>query len=307
MPTRFYILFVLVTLLFLFYPGDSLYFHLFSYHPGLFLTKAEHNQPNLSPIAYIKNAPEPLLTAKGVYIADLTTLSQLYAKNPNRLFFPASTTKVITALVALDVYKPSDIITINRTLNEGQTMGLVQGERISVENLLYGLLVYSGNDAAYALADHYGFDTFIDRMNAKAKDLHMYNSHFVNPAGLDDIKQYTTPFDLALASRALLANTYLKKIVGIKEITISDEDYKYFHRLTNVNELLGEIQGIGGLKTGYTENAGENLVSFYQKDGHQTLIVVMKSEDRFADTRTLIDWINMNVRYIRPATHIISQ
>lgn len=300
MPTRFYILFVLFTLLFLFYPGDGTYFHLFSYHSGLFLAKAGSPKPTVNPIAYVQNPPEPSITAKGVYVVDLSTFSTLYARNPDRLFFPASTTKVITALVAMDIYKPDEVITVKRVLDEGQVMGLVQGERISVENLMYGLLVYSGNDAAYALADHYGFDQFINLMNKKAQALHMEHTHFVNPAGLDNIQQYTTPFDLALASRALLSNEYLKKIVGIKEITISDVDYKYFHRLTNVNELLGEIQGVGGLKTGYTENAGENLVSFYTKNGRQTLIVVMKSDDRFTDTRVLIDWINANVKYINP-------
>jgi D-alanyl-D-alanine carboxypeptidase len=125
----------------------------------------------------------------------------------------------------------------------------------------------------------------------------MSSSHFKNPAGLDDMDQYTSPFDLSLAARALLANNYLAKIVSIKEITIADSDYKYFHHLVNVNKLLGEVQGVGGLKTGYTENAGENLVSFYKKNSHQSIIVVLKSNDRFADTKNIISWINENVDY----------
>ena len=95
----------------------------------------------------------------------------------------------------------------------------------------------------------------------------------------------------------LMKNPYLRKMVGTKEIIISDVDYKTFHTLTNVNKLLGEIQGIGGLKTGYTENAGENLVSFYRKDDHDYIIVVMQSTDRFADTRNIVTWINDNVRF----------
>ena len=89
----------------------------------------------------------------------------------------------------------------------------------------------------------------------------------------------------------------MARFVATKEIVISDVDYIYFHRLTNVNKLLGEIHGIGGLKTGYTENAGENLVSFYKKNGHQFVIVIMKSQDRFNDTRNVVRWIDENVTY----------
>src|SRR3989344_9510430 len=125
----------------------------------------------------------------------------------------------------------------------------------------------------------------------------MKNSYFSNPNGLDSGTQHSTAFDLALAARELLKNPYLSKIVSTKEITISDVDFKYFHQLTNVNKLLGEIQGLGGLKTGYTENAGENLVSFYKKNGHQFVIVILKSQDRFVDTTILVDWIKTNVKY----------
>ena len=126
----------------------------------------------------------------------------------------------------------------------------------------------------------------------------MINSHFTDPSGLEEIIQYTTPFDLALAARELLKNPYLAKIVSTKEIIISDADFKYFHKLSNVNQLLGEIQGIGGLKTGYTEAAGENLVSFYKKNGHQFVIVLLKSQDRFQDTRNVINWIEANIDYL---------
>ena len=128
----------------------------------------------------------------------------------------------------------------------------------------------------------------------------MKNSKFSDPAGLEETSQYTSPYDLALVARELLKNPYLSKIVSTKEITISDIDFKYFHRLTNVNRLLGEISGLGGLKTGYTEEAGENLVSFYKKNGHQFVIVVLKSEDRFLDTSNIINWIEENIDYITP-------
>ncbi len=134
-------------------------------------------------------------------------------------------------------------------------------------------------------------------MNKKAESLGIKNSYFTNPAGLDNATQHITAYDPAIASRELLSNKLLHKIVGTKEIVISDADYQIFHKLSNVNKLLGEIQGIGGLKTGYTESAGENLVSFYKKNGHEFLIVVLKSQDRFEDTRNIVNWINANVRY----------
>ena len=179
-------------------------------------------------------------------------------------------------------------------------MELIIGEKITVENILYGTLVHSGNDAAFVLADNYGYYKFVDLMNKKARDLGMKNSYFSNPNGLDSAPQHSTAFDLSLAARELLKNPYLSKIVSTKEISISDVDFKYFHQLTNVNKLLGEIQGLGGLKTGYTENAGENLVSFYKKNGHQFVIVILKSLDRFNDTKNIITWIEANVGYINP-------
>ena len=136
-------------------------------------------------------------------------------------------------------------------------------------------------------------------MNKKAQELQMKDTHFENPVGYDSARQYTTSFDLALAARELLENKYLSKIVSIKEITISDIDFKYFHVLSNINKLLGEISGIGGVKTGYTEEAGENLVSFYKHENNKEyIIVIMKSEDRFQDTINTVSWIDSNIKYV---------
>lgn len=297
MKIRLYILFVFLTFLFLFYPGDSFYFHIFAYNREAFQSVESAVVTKINPIPVLKNQSAPDVSAAGVYIADLTSFTPLYEKNSREKLFPASTTKIITALVVNDVYKPDDVLTIRNPFSEGQIMELVQGERISAENLLYGILVHSANDAAYAFADNLGYDKFIALMNEKAKSIHMQFSNFENPAGLDSVNQYTTPYDLALAARELLKSRYLSRFVATKEITIADEDYSRFHRLTNVNRLLGEINGIGGLKTGYTENAGENLVSFYKKNGHQFIIVIMKSEDRFTDTKNVVDWIDSTVEY----------
>ncbi len=290
--------FAFFTLLFLFYPGDSYYFHIFAYNRELINKTVSPVKLNINPIPYLKLPYYPEVSAEGIYLVDLPSFTPIFSRNENLKLFPASTTKILTALVAYDVYKPDQIITVKRTINDGQVMGLVVGEKITVENILYGTLVHSGNDAAFVLADNYGYDKFVDLMNKKAKSLGMKNSYFSNPNGLDSGTQHSTAFDLSLAARELLKNPYLSKIVSTKEISISDVDFKYFHQLTNVNKLLGEIQGLGGLKTGYTENAGENLVSFYKKNGHQFVIVILKSLDRFNDTRNIISWIEANVDYV---------
>jgi D-alanyl-D-alanine carboxypeptidase len=302
MKKRHLFLFIFFTFLLLFYPGNADYFQVFAFNHDLFRTSAK--KIDLKPIGKIPliKSPvvQPYLTAEGVYVVELSTFTPLFEHNPHQKFFPASTAKIITALTAVDLYQPEEIVLINKVVNEGQVMGLVEGERISFENLLYGLLIHSGNDAAYAIADFYGYDKFIKLMNQKAQDLKMFNSHFTNPAGLDDQNQYTTPYDLTLAARALLNNQYLKKIVSIKEITISDIDYQHFHQLTNVNKLLGEINGIGGLKTGHTKNAGDNLVSYYRHSNDEYIITVLKSLDRFEDTKNLVNWLNSNIIYYSP-------
>lgn len=298
MRLKHILFFAFFTLLFLFYPGDSYYFHIFAYNRELINKTAPPIKINVNPIPYLKLPYYPEVTAESVYLVDLPSFTPIFSRNENLKLFPASTTKIVTALVAYDVYKPDQIITVKRTIVDGQVMGLVVGEKITVENILYGTLVHSGNDAAFVLADNYGYDKFVDLMNKKAQSLGMKNSYFSNPNGLDSGTQHSTAFDLSLAARELLKNPYLSKIVSTKEITISDVDFKYFHQLTNVNKLLGEIQGLGGLKTGYTENAGENLVSFYKKNGHQFVIVILKSLDRFNDTKNIISWIEANVGYV---------
>jgi len=297
MRLKHFFFFAFYTLFFLFYPGDSYYFHIFAYNRELINKTETVKKINIRPIPYLKLPFYPEVTAQAIYLVDLPSFTPIFFRNENLKLLPASTTKIITALVAMDIYKPDQIITVKKTIDEGQIMGLVVGEKITVENILYGTLVHSGNDAAFVLAENYGYDKFINLMNKKAESLGMKNSHFSNPNGLDSGTQHTTAFDLSLAARELLKNPYLSKIVSTKEITISDVDFKYFHQLTNVNKLLGEIQGLGGLKTGYTENAGENLVSFYKKNGHQFVIVILKSLDRFSDTRNIISWIEANVNY----------
>ena len=243
--------------------------------------------------------PGPEVTGTGVVVLDIDSGVYLYKRNENIELSPASTTKLLTALVALDNYKLDDVVTIKPMNIDGQIMGLIPGEQITVENLLYGALIYSGNDAAWALSDYYpgGEPKFVEAMNAKAKDLHLTNSHFTNPVGYDDPNHKMTPMDLALLGEAALDNKTVAKMVAIPEITISDVTHTYFHQLKNVNELLGKIPGVGGIKTGWTEEAGENLITLVERNGHRVITVVLHSQDRFGDTQKLIDWVFGNYQW----------
>jgi D-alanyl-D-alanine carboxypeptidase len=241
----------------------------------------------------------PILSAQGALAVDLDSGVNLYEKNPDAKLLPASTTKIITALVALNTYSLDQVVTVGRINVVGQKMGLYQGEQITVENLFYGLLVYSANDAAEVLAQNFpgGYSAFVAAMNQKAIDLSMTNSHFDNPVGLDTDDQHSTARDLIRASEVAMRNPTFSKIVGTKQVTVTDVTGKSVYNLKNINELLGEIPGVLGIKTGWTENARENLVTYIEHDGHKVIIAVLGSQDRFGETRELIDWIFANYQW----------
>jgi serine-type D-Ala-D-Ala carboxypeptidase (penicillin-binding protein 5/6) len=294
------IVFLLLFVLFVLgIPGQNAYTLTFSQE-----TAATRPLPAIpTPAPYPTNVngvyPASEITAEGVVILDIDSNVYLYKRNEEELLSPASTTKILTALVSLEAYGLDDIVTIKSVATEGQVMGLVPGERMTVENLLFGALIHSGNDAAWALAEHYpgGVDAFVAAMNAKAQALHLTKSTFTNPAGYDNPAHKMTPLDLAKLGSIALRNKTIAKMVAIPQITVSDVTHTYFHPLTNVNQLLGKIPGVGGIKTGWTEDAGENLITLVERGGHRVIIVVLKSLNRFADTTQLIDWVFANYRW----------
>lgn len=242
----------------------------------------------------------PTLSAQGVIATDLDSGITLYEKNADAKLLPASTTKIVTALVSLDAYKPDQVLTVGKGASvDGQKMGLFVGEKMKFEDLLYGLLVYSANDAAVTLAQNYtgGYSAFVDAMNVKAKDLSMANSHFDNPAGLDTSIQRSTAKDLIRASEVAMRNSEFAKVVGTKNIIVKDETGKSSYNLRNVNELLGSVPGVLGVKTGWTENARENLVTYIERDNHKIMIAILGSQDRFGETKELIGWIFENYKW----------
>jgi D-alanyl-D-alanine carboxypeptidase (penicillin-binding protein 5/6) len=238
----------------------------------------------------------PVLSAQAALAVDLDSGVSLYEKDPNKPLLPASTTKIMTALVALENYSEDQVLGVSDTKVEGQTMGLKKGEQITVRDLLYGLLVYSANDAAEVLAKSFqgGRDAFVAAMNEKAKELSLTNTKFTNPSGLDGDGHVSTARDLIRISEVAMENPEFAKIVGTKTQVVRSVDGKIAHYLTNINELLGKIPGVLGVKTGWTENARENLVTYVNRDNHKVMIAVLGSQDRFGETKELIDWIYSN-------------
>jgi serine-type D-Ala-D-Ala carboxypeptidase (penicillin-binding protein 5/6) len=255
-------------------------------------------EPGLYPINTTGIKP-PQLSANSALIVDVPSKTFIFAKNPDFKLMPASTTKIMTALVALDHFRLDEVIEVKDLQKIGQTMELVAGEKITVKNLLYGLLVQSGNDAAYVFAQNYpgGLEAFVQKMNEKAQNLHLFDTYFTNPAGIEGNNHYTTSHDLAVLASFALENDVFSQIVATPEIEVYDISFQIRHQLKNINELVSVVPGVRGIKTGWTTNAGECLVSYVQRDKGEIITVVLNSQDRFGETTKLIDWVYDNFEW----------
>lgn len=255
--------------------------------------------PDLSLYPILKSPLNPEITAQAAIVMDDDSKAVLFAQKPHLRFSMASTTKIMTALIGLSHYKLDDVLKVMTPSVEGSVLGLTEGEKMTFENLLYGMLLPSGNDAALTIADNYpgGETEFIKKMNDKAIELRLYNTHFSDANGLDDYGDYTTVLDLARLASKTSENKEFSKIVSTKQIDIADVTGEHTYSIKNLNKLLG-ISGVDGIKTGFTDEAQGVLVTSTIKNGHKLIIVVMKSEDRFADTKTLLDLISGNFTYL---------
>lgn len=223
----------------------------------------------------------------------------VYAKNPQVRFSPASTAKIMTALVGLNTYQLDDVLTVRGPLDtEGSGLGLIIGETMTFRNLLVGMFLPSANDAAQTVAENYpnGEQAFVSQMNKEAQLYHLNNTHFGDPAGLEDDINYTTVLDLARLTSVLLKNPIIREIINQKVATITTADGLISFDIKNRNILVG-LYGINGVKTGYTDGAKEVLVTSVQRGNHSYIIVVMDSDDRFADTLKLVQNILPNITY----------
>jgi len=251
----------------------------------------------------IENPQKPAeISAKSAIIIDAKTGVALFEKDPDTRHLPASTTKLLTAIVAQERCDPQKVVKVERVVEEGTQMGLSEGDLVSVGNLLYGLLVASGNDAAFVLADSCSdsYIHFVASMNQKAKELGMKNSHFINPAGFDDPLQYSTARDLAKLAKVAVANLQIAKIVATRSIVVTDQLTTKTYYLENINKLLGEVEGLEGVKTGQTEGSLEILLTKTTRNSHTIITAVLGSDDRFSESKQLIEWVFANHRWVNP-------
>lgn len=265
---------------------------------------------------YWPDAPETL--SPGVILMEESTGTILYEKNSDVAHYPASITKIMTTLLALENGNLSDMVTfsddaINNT--EGSGIARDYGERMTLEQCLYGVMLESANECAYAVAEHVGgtVENFVDMMNAKAKELGCTNTHFANPHGLQDENHYTTAHDMALIAQAAYQNETFRIIIGTKMYTIPPTN-KHAEEtvLRNHHDMLCTYHNanrkylypycVGG-KTGYTATANSTLVTYAEKDGMTLICVVMntQSPNQFIDTVNLFDYAFDNFQVLNVA------
>lgn len=248
----------------------------------------------------------PSITCESAILIDADTGSILYEKDAYRKCYPASTTKILTGLLTIENCNLSDTMTIStnaaNSVNpyEDANLSMKAGEQITVEQALYGLLLYSANEIAYALAEQVAgtADAFVDMMNNKAKELGAINTHFANPSGLYNANHYTTAYDMAMIARGCYNNASFVNIDSTSSsYTISatnmsaQRTIRHRHKMLKDREFYYEY--CKGGKTGFTDESLMTLVTFAEKDGMRLICVVFRSPDdtiRYTDTRTLFDW-----------------
>jgi D-alanyl-D-alanine carboxypeptidase (penicillin-binding protein 5/6) len=249
----------------------------------------------------------PEITAKSALIYDMKTEKVLYEKNPKEKVPMASLTKIMTAIIALENRKANDKYIVRpQDLVGEDSMGLSAGEVLSLDELLYGLILTSGNDAGETIANNYkdGRQAFIISMNNKARSLGLKDTNFTNPTGLQgDGDQFTTTHDLVAITRYALTNfPIFRKVASTFEYTIDgNQNHKEFY-LQNETNLLTSYPGVKGVKTGYTPEAGFCLVTYLDYQGHQIIGVILGSQNRREEMKELLDY-SLRLINITPPDH----
>ncbi len=239
---------------------------------------------------------EPEIHSRHVLVMERSTGTILYEKDAYSKTAMASTTKILTAIVVLEKCNLQDEVTISKKAANtgGSVLGMNSNIKMTIESLLYGLLLRSGNDCAVALAEHVGgnLEGFAKMMNDKALDIGLTKSNFVTPHGLDNENHYTTAYDMAILTEYALKNEVFSKIVNTRSIDIMVGNYP--RHINNTHELLGNTEGIYGVKTGFTGNAGRCLITAVKRDDLDVIIVVLGADTkkiRTSDTQKLINYI----------------
>lgn len=243
------------------------------------------------------------LNARSCIVLDRNSKKIIFGKNEYNRVKMASTTKIMTATVIIENCDLSQTVTVSKKAagTGGSRLGLKTGDKITIRDLLYGLLLCSGNDAAIALAETAAgsVQNFSNMMNNKAKELGLNNSHFESPHGLDSDNHYTTAYELALLADYALQNSTFRNIVGTKNYTITINGYP--KNITNTNELLGSLDGVYGVKTGFTNGANRCLVTSCKRGEMDIICVVLGCDTknfRTQDSIKLINYTFENFEYL---------
>lgn len=257
------------------------------------IKKAPKDTPKVDGLVLDANDRLPSVTARSAVVLEARTGRVLYERNMDERRFPASTTKIMTLIVALENGNLDDVVRVGKHAagTEGSTLWLEEGDEITLRELLYGMMMHSGNDATVAIAEHIAgsVDRFARLMTDKAHELGARDTNFVNANGLPDDAHYTTAHDMALIAAYGYSLPEFEDIVSTKEITfpwVKDDT----HRLRNENQMLWLYEGGNGVKTGYTDAAGRCLVAGAKRDGIQLVSVVLDSNWMWNDSILLLDY-----------------
>ena len=235
--------------------------------------------------------PDPFPQVAAAYQVEING-ALVWQHAPTRRLPPASLTKLMTALLVLDSYDAHAQVTISRAAagESGTRLGMRAGERYALEDLLTAALLASDNDACHALADHVAGDEarFVQRMNRRAHELGMHDTHFANACGHDRTDHYSTAHDLALLAHAALSHAVVRAMVAQSEATIATPRAQV-QRLENKNALIGRYPGALGLKSGYTPKAGKCLIAYAERDGLRVLLVLLNAPKRWWDAADILD------------------
>ncbi len=239
-------------------------------------------------------ASELNLSAQAAVLICVNNGEVLYSKNSDKQLSMASTTKIMTSLLALEYPEPDKEITVTDEMVrvEGTSMGLTAGDSVSLRELVYGMLLQSGNDAANTVAYVIGGskENFAAMMNARAKQIGMNNTNFVTPSGLDDENHYSTAYDMALLACECMKNPEFAFICSQKRASLTYGNPPYLRTLTNHNKLLGMYKYSVGIKTGFTKKSGRCLVSAAEKDGVTLVAVTLRAPDDWNDHIALFEY-----------------
>lgn len=256
-----------------------------------------------------KTSKEPITNSKSIIALDRKSLTVLYEKNAYKEVPMASTTKIMTAILVLENCNLNETVEFSKEAANvrGSCLEVSLGAKMSMNDVLYGLMMRSGNDCAVAIAEHISgsVENFAELMNAKAQELNLTHTHFVTPHGLDDENHYTTAYELALLTDYALKNKTFKNIVATKTTTISVNGNP--RTISNTNELLGNFSGVYGVKTGFTFNAGRCLVSSCKRNDMDIIVVVLGADtknQRTRDSMNIINYVYDNFEYVNISDYI---